>query len=59
MIQCIVCEDWFHGTHLNLSKETIESDDSGELICSGCAEKYSILHYYNSLINEPISQLLN
>ena len=34
MIQCIICEDWFHGTCLNVDKSVLESDDTGELICN-------------------------
>ena len=52
MIQCIACEDWFHGSHLNLSQEILDSDDYGELICGTCARKYSILQHYNCLITD-------
>lgn len=57
MIQCITCEDWFHGSHLNLSQEILDSDDYGELICGTCARKYSILQHYNCLITDtkPVS----
>ena len=43
MIQCIMCEDWFHGTCLKVDKTILDSDDTGELICFQCIQKYEIL----------------
>ena len=42
MIQCILCEDWFHGRHLTKGPGTdIPSDDSySEMICQLCNEKF-------------------
>ena len=53
MIQCIVCEDWFHLTHLKLhedDKEKTESDFA-ELICDGCmgGNARSLVCYYEKL----------
>ena len=47
MIQCIICEDWFHGTCLKVDKQILDSDDTGELICFQCIQKYEILQYYD------------
>ncbi|CAL1527803.1 unnamed protein product [Lymnaea stagnalis] len=45
MIQCIICEDWHHGRHLNV--QVPESDDFQEMICPGCMSKNSFLWAYN------------
>lgn len=53
MFQCIVCEDWFHGLHLNSSLP--ENDDFAEMICGKCMEKLNFLWFYysnNSTINK-------
>ena len=36
MIQCIVCEDWWHGSCLKLSKEELDNEDNDEMICPRC-----------------------
>ena len=33
MIQCIVCEDWYHGRHLWLKNGPPNDSDYGEMIC--------------------------
>ncbi|XP_046388838.1 putative E3 ubiquitin-protein ligase UBR7 [Ischnura elegans] len=43
MIQCIMCEDWYHGRHLGNVPPT---DNYSEMICPSCMEKYSFLSYY-------------
>lgn len=46
MVQCIMCEDWFHAQHIDLD-ECVSSDDYNEVICPPCAQKYSfIIPYY-------------
>ncbi|GFO41329.1 ubiquitin protein ligase e3 component n-recognin 7 (putative) [Plakobranchus ocellatus] len=45
MIQCIVCEDWYHGRHLRT--EVPDSSDYHEMICAGCMSKYSFLWAYH------------
>lgn len=42
MIQCICCEDWFHGHHL----EGSVPESYGELICKDCTSKMDFLKYY-------------
>ncbi|GFS10978.1 ubiquitin protein ligase E3 component n-recognin 7 (putative) [Elysia marginata] len=44
MIQCIICEDWYHGRHLRT--EVPDSSDYHEMICSGCMCKYPFLWAY-------------
>jgi hypothetical protein len=36
MIQCFVCEDWYHNTHLNPTETSTEIDDKYLLICRTC-----------------------
>lgn len=47
MIQCIVCEDWFHGRHLGNKEQA--SLEFGEMICQQCMEKHSFLWKYSGL----------
>jgi len=47
MIQCVVCEDWFHGRHTG---EGPPSDSSyAEMICAGCVANLPFLQYYSGL----------
>ena len=42
MIQCFVCEDWFHTTHLN----TVVPERYDEMACPACAGRLSFLAVY-------------
>lgn len=44
MIQCVVCEDWYHGRHLNASVP--DNEDYQEMICGGCMDKHAFLSAY-------------
>ncbi|CAL1289076.1 unnamed protein product [Larinioides sclopetarius] len=42
MIQCIMCEDWYHGRHLKVEIP----DDYFEMICYNCMEVHKFLNSY-------------
>ncbi|XP_064649360.1 putative E3 ubiquitin-protein ligase UBR7 [Lineus longissimus] len=44
MIQCVVCEDWFHGRHLGT--ELPESEEYHEMICGSCMKSCEFLWPY-------------
>ncbi|XP_075874225.1 putative E3 ubiquitin-protein ligase UBR7 [Nelusetta ayraudi] len=44
MIQCVVCEDWFHGKHLGCSVE--EPEELQEMVCEACMNKAPFLWTY-------------
>ncbi|XP_006879166.1 PREDICTED: putative E3 ubiquitin-protein ligase UBR7 [Elephantulus edwardii] len=44
MIQCVVCEDWFHGRHLGATPP--ESGDFQEMVCQACMKRCSFLWAY-------------
>ncbi|XP_050347291.1 putative E3 ubiquitin-protein ligase UBR7 [Nymphalis io] len=47
MIQCIICEDWLHASHL---ESTVPANDQySEMICKICMEKNDFLHDYSDL----------
>lgn len=52
MIQCCICEDWFHENHLGFqAREQIPKDDEGEpmyedFVCQNCASRCSFLYLY-------------
>ncbi|NXN25898.1 MLO2 protein, partial [Nycticryphes semicollaris] len=46
MIQCIVCEDWFHGRHLGAVPP--ESGDFHEMVCQACMNHCHFLWAYAS-----------
>lgn len=44
MIQCILCEDWFHSRHL---QATVPASNSfAEMICVDCMSKHDVIHHY-------------
>jgi E3 ubiquitin-protein ligase UBR7 len=45
MLQCIVCEDWYHTKHLGIEELPSKFD---ELICETCADKLDFVRYYSS-----------
>lgn len=48
MIQCIICEDWYHCLHLNT--EVPASNSFEEMICDGCMDKTEFLKSYSDLM---------
>lgn len=47
MIQCIMCEDWYHCRHLNV--KVPEQFSYAEMICNNCIMKHSFLLNYSGL----------
>lgn len=62
MIQCCVCEDWFHEEHLGLeSSDEVPRDGEGEpvyedFICGACSVVCSFLALYPQTIRAAASQ---
>jgi len=46
MVQCIICEDWFHLNHLG---KVPSSNDYAEMICMDCTKKCTFLGRYKPL----------
>lgn len=44
MIQCIVCEDWYHSRHLQTTVP--KSNSFAEMICSDCMLRNELLYHY-------------
>ncbi|XP_023942256.1 putative E3 ubiquitin-protein ligase UBR7 [Bicyclus anynana] len=58
MIQCVICEDWLHATHLEATVP--DNDQYSEMICKGCMEKNYFLHDYSNLaINGDVDVVSN
>ncbi|GIZ00316.1 putative E3 ubiquitin-protein ligase UBR7 [Caerostris extrusa] len=58
MIQCIMCEDWFHGRHLKVEIP----EDYHEMICYKCMEAHKFLFSYldkNVTKEAPDSKILS
>uniref|UniRef100_A0A1A9UXA9 UBR-type domain-containing protein n=1 Tax=Glossina austeni TaxID=7395 RepID=A0A1A9UXA9_GLOAU len=49
MLQCVICEDWFHSHHLNSSVTTKLMEECSEMICGTCMDKHTFLQDYNGL----------
>eukprot|EP00794_Sanderia_malayensis_P007909 gene7909-8763_t len=45
MIQCVVCEDWYHSRHLG----TLSPHEYQEMICDGCMSNLEFLTWYKAL----------
>ncbi|CAB3238846.1 unnamed protein product [Arctia plantaginis] len=57
MIQCIVCEDWLHASHLDAVVPA--NDQYSEMICKACMSKNDFLHDYSNLaVNVEIVDIL-
>ncbi|XP_003214449.2 putative E3 ubiquitin-protein ligase UBR7 [Anolis carolinensis] len=51
MIQCIVCEDWFHGRHLG--EIPPDSGDFHEMVCQACMDRCPFLWAYAPKLAVP------
>jgi len=50
MIQCVVCEDWYHGRHTGMGQGGPPDDSSyAEMICAGCVARLPYLQFYTGL----------
>jgi len=58
MIQCVLCEDWYHGRHLLEDGQKLPNDANyAEMICFGCFDKFkSILAPYVGLALQIVSK---
>jgi E3 ubiquitin-protein ligase UBR7 len=54
MIQCVVCEDWYHGRHLGSSIPV--HHDYGEMVCGTCMHKHAFLWHYKKETPEDSDQ---
>ena len=45
MLQCIICEDWFHGRHLGV-EAVPDEEDFDEVICEKCLERCHFIRLY-------------
>ena len=54
MIQCSVCEDWYHESHLGSSKPPA-SETYAEMICNTCVSKLPFVKDYYSSLSEVAS----
>jgi len=48
MVQCVVCEDWYHGRHLGVDKLP-EDSSYAEMLCRGCVTRHAFLQRYSGL----------
>uniref|UniRef100_A0A3Q0THH6 Putative E3 ubiquitin-protein ligase UBR7 n=1 Tax=Amphilophus citrinellus TaxID=61819 RepID=A0A3Q0THH6_AMPCI len=51
MIQCVVCEDWFHSRHLGCP--VAEPEELQEMVCEACMNKAPFLWTYAARIAVP------
>ncbi|XP_034018054.1 putative E3 ubiquitin-protein ligase UBR7 isoform X2 [Thalassophryne amazonica] len=52
MIQCVVCEDWFHSRHLGCAvPDCVELQ---EMICDSCMKQHPVLWTYAALLTVPV-----
>ncbi|XP_073339539.1 putative E3 ubiquitin-protein ligase UBR7 [Pagrus major] len=51
MIQCVVCEDWFHNRHLGCT--VVDPEELQEMVCEGCMNKAPFLWTYAAHFAAP------
>jgi len=50
MIQCVVCEDWYHGRHTGMGDGGLPDDSTyAEMICVGCVTRLPYIQHYSGL----------
>lgn len=54
MLQCVICEDWYHENHLG--RPCVATDDDKEMICSYCVNKYPFLRSYEAKEAQPTAE---
>ncbi|TPP63323.1 putative E3 ubiquitin-protein ligase UBR7 [Fasciola gigantica] len=60
MIQCGICEDWFHAEHLNLSSGLTVPEEYEEMTCFQCTRKHAFLLLYAIRAKEqPLTAIVN
>ena len=47
MVQCCMCEDWYHDIHLGLEGDL--PGDFDEIICKDCVKRHSFLLNYQNI----------
>lgn len=58
MIQCIICEDWLHASHLEANVPS--NDQYAEMICQKCMDKNDFIHdYTNYAVNVLDSSMVD
>lgn len=58
MLQCVVCEDWFHLQHINAPANAEKLVDAcSEMICGSCMDAHKILHCYTGLALKKVENL--
>lgn len=55
MIQCIICEDWYHCRHLNVKLP--ENFSYAEMICNICFVKHNFLSNYSGLAITHVTKI--
>ncbi|XP_038075037.1 putative E3 ubiquitin-protein ligase UBR7 isoform X2 [Patiria miniata] len=53
MIQCVVCEDWFHGRHLG-DVRVPESNDYQEMVCAQCMQGACDFLWYYAITSKEV-----
>ncbi|XP_066523403.1 putative E3 ubiquitin-protein ligase UBR7 isoform X2 [Hoplias malabaricus] len=51
MIQCIVCEDWYHSKHLGCS--VVDAEELLEMVCESCMNRAPFLWTYAAYYSSP------
>ncbi|KAK0181057.1 hypothetical protein PV327_003374 [Microctonus hyperodae] len=46
MLQCVICEDWYHTKHLNCNNGIPDDNSYEEVICSDCMKQHEFLWRY-------------
>ncbi|XP_008556199.1 putative E3 ubiquitin-protein ligase UBR7 [Microplitis demolitor] len=48
MLQCVICEDWYHSKHLGCDDDLPDENSYEEVVCMNCMSKHEILWNYAS-----------
>ena len=53
IVQCRVCEEQYHASHIGVNEEDFGEEWEGEMVCRGCLNDHDFLRYYQADLNDP------
>ncbi|GAU87747.1 hypothetical protein RvY_00552-2 [Ramazzottius varieornatus] len=53
IVQCRICEEQYHASHIGVTEEDFGEEWAGEMVCRNCLNEHDFLRYYQADLNNP------